>query len=148
MAASEAAVVVCGNCVWSWHCGGRDDEFEALLSLAIGGGDMFDKAVANQTKWSNPPFHTNDLRAGYGLDRASNLGLGQYYGQKGGNGAGWGDWIQFNGDWGLVVCLGGLGGANWGENAYPDFPAVMNLAQSVNWGSNDLFPEFGMPSLA
>jgi hypothetical protein len=29
--------------------GGRDDEFEALLSLAIGGGDKFDKAVADRT---------------------------------------------------------------------------------------------------
>jgi SAM-dependent methyltransferase len=29
--------------------GGRDDEFDALWSLAIGGGDAFDKAVADRT---------------------------------------------------------------------------------------------------
>jgi len=105
---------------------------------------MLDKAVANQTKWTG---HTSDLRAGYGLDRARNLRGGQYYGQKGGSGAGWGDWIQFNGEWGLVVCLGGNGGPSWGNNAYPDFPDVMNIAQTVNWGPNDLFLQFGMPAL-
>jgi len=105
---------------------------------------MFDKALANQSKWSG---HTDDLRAGFGLDAARHLGGSHYYGQKGGSGVGWGDWIQFSGDWGLVVCLGGVGGSGWGNNAYPDFPSVMNIARAVNWGPNDLFPQFGMPSL-
>jgi hypothetical protein len=34
-----------------------------------------------------------------------------------------------------------------GQSLYPDFPAVMNIAKSVQWGSQDLFPQFGMPSL-
>ncbi len=33
--------------------------------------------------------------------------------------------------------------ANW----YPDYPSVMNIAKSASWGSADLFPQFGMPSL-
>lgn len=105
---------------------------------------MFDMAVKNQMNWKG---RTKDLRAGYGLDAAGNLGGGQYYGQKGGSGIGWGDWVEFNGDWGLVVCLGGVGAPNWGDNAYPDFPDVMNIARKASWGE-DLFPRFGMPALA
>jgi CubicO group peptidase (beta-lactamase class C family) len=105
---------------------------------------MLEKAVANQMKWNG---RTQDLRAGYGLDAARHLGGERFYGQKGGSGAGWGDWIQFSGEWGLVVCLGGNGGPGWGHDAYPDFPGVMNLAEKVNWGPEDLFPQFGMPSL-
>jgi hypothetical protein len=41
-------------------------------------------------------------------------------------------------------------GAEWtpdGEGIYPDFPALMDIATNVNWGSNDWFPHYGMPSL-
>jgi CubicO group peptidase (beta-lactamase class C family) len=34
-------------------------------------------------------------------------------------------------------------GGDW----YPDFPEVINAAKAQNWGSADLFPTFGMPSL-
>jgi len=45
------------------------------------------------------------------------------------------------------MCLAGNSGPGWGHNQYPDFPGVINLAEKVNWGSEDLFPQFGMPSL-
>ena len=35
-------------------------------------------------------------------------------------------------------------GGDW----YPDFPEVINAAKTQNWGAADLFPTFGMPSLA
>ena len=94
-------------------------------------------------------------RAGYGFDELyespSNphglgvLGSGQFYGQKGGSLASCGAELQFNGDWGFTM-LSGSGNPNQGW--YPDFPAVMNIAKSTNWGAGDLFPQFGMPSLS
>jgi hypothetical protein len=29
---------------------------------------------------------------------------------------------------------------------YPDFPAVMNAARRIDWGTTDLFERFGMQS--
>ena len=84
-------------------------------------------------------------RAGYGFDFVSNLGNHSFYGQKGGSLATSGNVLEFNGDWGLIMCWAGTGvaDATW----YPDFPAVMNVARNIDWGSTDLFPLYGMPSL-
>jgi hypothetical protein len=85
-------------------------------------------------------------RSGYGFDALSALSGGQFYGQKGGdlpetcNSV-----IQINGDWGFVMLWAGppVAATSW----YPDYPSVMNIAKGVDWGTTDLFPSFGMPSL-
>ena len=87
-------------------------------------------------------------RAGYGLDDASDLGGGSFYGQKGGLIINAASVTEFNGDWGFVAVFGSpaqqIGVTPpW----YPKWPDVMTIAQGVNWGNADLFPDFGMPSL-
>jgi CubicO group peptidase (beta-lactamase class C family) len=85
-------------------------------------------------------------RAGYGFDGLKMLGGGQFYGQKGGSLPTSNDVLEFNGDWGFVMLWGSpptAAEANW----YPDYPSVMNIAKSTAWGSQDLFPQFGMSSL-
>jgi CubicO group peptidase (beta-lactamase class C family) len=87
-------------------------------------------------------------RAGYGLDDASDLGGGSFYGQKGGLIINAASVAEFDGDWGFVAVFGSpaqqIGVVPpW----YPKWPDVMTIAQGINWGSTDLFPDFGMPSL-
>jgi CubicO group peptidase (beta-lactamase class C family) len=84
-------------------------------------------------------------RAGYGLDGAARGGE-NYYGQKGGDLTTSQNVLQFNGEWGFAV--------NWashlrdtGVHWYPNFPEVMSIATKVDWGTADLFPNFGMPTL-
>ncbi len=93
--------------------------------------------------------NTNNQRAGYGLDGAALNGNGSFYGQKGGLMADAASVLQFNDQWGFVLCFGSPAqqdvqppSPSW----YPNFPAVMNVAKSVNW-TEDLFPLYGMPSL-
>jgi hypothetical protein len=90
----------------------------------------------------------SDEFAGYGFDTVNNLGLGSFYGQKGGLLNDAASVLQFNGEWGFVVV--------WGSPAqvptktpswHPDYDAVMNIAKTVDWSGTDLFPHFGMPSL-
>ena len=55
---------------------------------------------------------------------------------------------EFNGDWGFVAVFGSpaqqIGVTPpW----YPKWPDIMTIAQGVNWGNADLFPDFGMPLL-
>ena len=104
---------------------------------------MLDNAVANQAAWGGGK--SPDLRAGHGFDGAASQGGGRYYGQKGGSLATSGNVLEINGDWGLAMCWGGKASAapNW----YPDYPAVMDIAKAAAWGTSDLFPTFGMPSL-
>ncbi len=85
-------------------------------------------------------------RAGYGLDSAAARGGENFYGQKGGDLLTSQNVLQFNGEWGFAV--------NWashltniGVRWYPNFPEMMSIATKVDWGSGDLFPGFGMPSL-
>jgi len=47
--------------------------------------------------------------------------------------------------WSESVTKGGK--ATAATSWYPDYPAVMNIAKNAAWGSGDLFPQFGMPSL-
>ena len=84
-------------------------------------------------------------RAGYGLDDARNQGNDRFYGQKGGLIANAASVFQFDGDWGFVALWGST--AYRGNRVYPDFHGVMDTARELNWGSTDLFPEFGMRSL-
>ena len=84
-------------------------------------------------------------RAGYGFDYLQNFDNGQFYGQKGGSLDSSGNVLQFNGDWGFAMQWGGV--AKAATSWYPDYPAVMNIAKSVSWSAEDLFPYFGMPSL-
>jgi CubicO group peptidase (beta-lactamase class C family) len=87
-------------------------------------------------------------RAGYGFDWVQNLGNGQFWAQKGGSLGSSASVLQFNGDWGFTMLWGnGQPGQLPNQPWYPNFPAVMNIATATNWGSGDLFPQFGMPSL-
>ena len=86
-------------------------------------------------------------RAGYGLDGATNYGGGSFYGQKGGLIVDAASVVQFNGQWGFALCFGGPAQPTTGAVWYPNFDSVMTIATSTNWGTTDLFPEFGMPSL-
>jgi CubicO group peptidase (beta-lactamase class C family) len=87
-------------------------------------------------------------RAGYGLDFIASHGGGNFYGQKGGDVQNAASVFQFNDEWGFVALWGSpaivpVGQPSW----YPNFDAVMNVAKAVDWGTTDLFPEFGMRSL-
>jgi CubicO group peptidase (beta-lactamase class C family) len=90
-------------------------------------------------------------RAGYGLDDASNLGGGNFYAQKGGLIIDAASVLQFDDQWGFVLCFGSPAqlpnppypAPSW----YPDFPGVMDIAKKTDWGTTDLFPLFGMPWL-
>jgi len=84
-------------------------------------------------------------RAGYGFDALVDQGGGNFYGQKGGSLASSGNVLELNGQWGFALCWGGK--ATAATNWYPDYPTVMNIAKNVPWGTGDLFPQFGMPSL-
>jgi CubicO group peptidase (beta-lactamase class C family) len=84
-------------------------------------------------------------RAGYGFDVLVNHGGGNFYGQKGGSLESSGNVLQLNDQWGFALCWGGK--ATAATSWYPDYPTVMNIAKNATWGSADLFPQFGMPSL-
>jgi CubicO group peptidase (beta-lactamase class C family) len=86
------------------------------------------------------------VRAGYGLDGAANRGGGNFYGQKGGNINDAASVLHFDDQLGYALCFGSTAqspGAVW----YPDFSPMIIIANKVNWGTTDLFPLFGMPSL-
>jgi CubicO group peptidase (beta-lactamase class C family) len=87
------------------------------------------------------------LRAGYGFDDVNNLGNGQFYAQKGGSLGSSASSLQFNKDWGFTMLWGNGEPGEPNQPWYPDFPQVMNIAMTADWGSGDLFPQFGMPSL-
>ena len=103
---------------------------------------MMNNAVSTLGQWKGK---TNDLRAGHGWDGAAALGNHQFYGQKGGSLNTTGNVLQFNGDWGFAMCWGGKPGAAAGW--YPNYPDVMNIARNALADAEDLFPQFGMPSL-
>jgi CubicO group peptidase (beta-lactamase class C family) len=84
-------------------------------------------------------------RHGHGLDVAKDLGNDRFYGQKGGSLSTSWNVLQMNGDYGFALCWAGVPdpGVRW----YPDFPAVMNVARRIDWGTTDLFEQFGMRPL-
>jgi CubicO group peptidase (beta-lactamase class C family) len=87
-------------------------------------------------------------RAGYGLDAVAAQNPGFYYGQKGGEIINAASVLQFNGEWGFVLCFGSPAQVpNQTPVWYPDFAPMMEIATTTSWSSNDLFPDFGMPSL-
>jgi CubicO group peptidase (beta-lactamase class C family) len=87
-------------------------------------------------------------RAGYGLDYARDDTGGNFYGQKGGEIIDAASVLQFNDQWGFVLCFGSPAQVDGVTPSwYPDYPAVMDIAKSTDWGTSDLFPHFGMPSL-
>jgi hypothetical protein len=101
---------------------------------------MLNRAAALQAAGNN--------RAGYGLDAVATQNPGFCYGQKGGliiNAAGV---LQFSGEWGFVLCFGSPAQVPNQEPVwYPDFTPMMEIATTTSWSSNDLFPDFGIPSL-
>jgi CubicO group peptidase (beta-lactamase class C family) len=107
--------------------------------------DMLSAGAAVKISTASDCPNNPDSRSGYGFDRLTKLGNGKFYGQKGGSLDTSGNVLQINGDWGFAMCWGGKATAASGW--YPDYPAVMNIAKAVAWGSTDLFPQFGMPPL-
>ncbi|MDQ3983317.1 MAG: serine hydrolase [Actinomycetota bacterium] len=99
---------------------------------------MMDNAIACQAAFSE--------RAGHGFDRAATRSGGRYYGQKGGSLSTSGNVFQLDGEWGVIVNWGGKPLSPKAAGWYPNFPAVMDLAESATW-SVDLFPQFGMQAL-
>jgi hypothetical protein len=56
--------------------------------------------------------------------------------------------VQFDDQWGFMLCFGSPAQVDGVTPSwYPDFPAVMNVAKSTNWGTTNLFPQFGMSPL-
>lgn len=91
---------------------------------------------------------TYGSRAGHGFDGCGKLSGGKYRAQKGGSLDSSGNVLSFDGDWGLVMNWAGKQIAPYdGKSWYPYFPAVLDIAKKANWGTTDLFPTFGMPSL-
>ncbi len=88
-------------------------------------------------------------RAGYGLDWAIDRHDGSFYGQKGGQIRNAASVLKFDGEWGFALCWGspGYSGLASPGPVYPDYEAVMSIARNTDWGTTDLFPQFGMPSL-
>jgi CubicO group peptidase (beta-lactamase class C family) len=87
-------------------------------------------------------------RGGYGFDDTRDYGAGRFYGQKGGELSDAASVLQFDDQWGFMLCFGSpaqIDGVT--PSWYPDFPAVMNVAKNTNWGTTDLFPQFGMSPL-
>jgi len=122
-----------------------------LVAILIDQNDnpVLTRATITQMLTNAVNLNKNNPRAGYGLDGARLNSDGSFYGQKGGLIADAASVFQFNDQWGFVLCFGSPAQQDvqppypsW----YPDFPAVMNIAQTVNW-TQDLFPLFGMPAL-
>ena len=103
---------------------------------------MMNNAVSTVQTWMRK---TTDLRAGHGWDGAGAQPNDRYYGQKGGSLDTSGNVLQISGDWGFAMCWGGKATAASGW--YPDYPEVMNVAKSALANAQDLFPQYGMPSL-
>ena len=127
-----------------------------LIAILISQKDNASVTRATLTKMLNAGAAMSaagNSRAGYGFDSVNALSGGQFYAQKGGSLGSSASVLQFNGDWGFPMLWGngqpGTSGvaAPPGPSWYPDFPEVMNIATATDWGSGDLFPQFGMPSL-
>ena len=101
---------------------------------------MLNNAVAAGMKFGS--------RAGHGFDTVRAQTNNRFYGQKGGTLDTSRNVLQFDGDWGFVCNR--TASAEWtpdGKGIYPDFPSLMDIAKNMSWGSNDLFPHYGMPAL-
>jgi CubicO group peptidase (beta-lactamase class C family) len=102
---------------------------------------MFNAATATITRKNG----TVTGMRGHGWDSCSPQSGGGFYAQKGGL---WHDdqsCVRHSpNDISMAVAWGHwLTGGDW----YPDFPEVINAAAAHDWGTTDLFPTFGMPSL-
>jgi hypothetical protein len=92
---------------------------------------------------------------GHGFDTAFviDAGTGTYYGMKGGSiPESNQNCIRYQtGDLSMVICWNrsdiGEGFPPSDAWWYPDFPAVLAAARKQAWGTSDLFPLYGMPSL-
>jgi CubicO group peptidase (beta-lactamase class C family) len=85
-------------------------------------------------------------RHGHGFDAAADRGNGAFKCYKGGSLPSTWSLLQFDGDFGFCVAWSG-GVPEKDASWYPNLPTVMRIARREKWG-DDLFPEFGMPSLA
>jgi len=103
--------------------------------------DMMINAVKNQQKFGDS--------AGHGWNGAKLLSGGKFWAQKGGALQTSGNVVQINGDWGFAMSWAGKLIAPYkGQDWYPNFPAVMNIATNATWPPTDLFLQpYGMPSL-
>ncbi|MBV9363322.1 MAG: serine hydrolase [Solirubrobacterales bacterium] len=101
--------------------------------------------TAATATFTNTSGQVSGMRA-HGWDAAAAEPNGGWYGQKGG--------LIFDAQSCLHLSTDDISmSVVWGHwptggDWYPDFPEVINTAKTQNWGSTDLFPTFGMPSLA
>jgi CubicO group peptidase (beta-lactamase class C family) len=102
---------------------------------------MFQAATATVTL---PNGSVSGMR-GHGWDYCSSEPGNGWYAQKGGSLAGDQSCLRHStNDISMAVAWGhSIVDGDW----YPDFPEVIKPAIAQNWGSTDLFPTFGMPSL-
>jgi CubicO group peptidase (beta-lactamase class C family) len=124
-----------------------------IISMLTSGATLWTLVNNGTVKNVENPQNT---RAGYGFDEVhaspynphnlGTLGSGQFYGQKGGEITAAQTVLQFDGDWGFVMLWAGKAPKpDWGV-WYPDYQAVISIAQQVQW-SQDLFSGYGMPPL-
>ena len=93
---------------------------------------------------SNPDFKAHGYH-GFDAVGTSDAAKGLYWGYKGGSLSTSQNTIYFERDgYSLVVCWNGT--TPQGESWYPGFPSVLNAARQKDWGTTDLFPQYGMPS--
>jgi CubicO group peptidase (beta-lactamase class C family) len=122
----------------------------AALSLTAADNPMLAPAeitamiTAATATFTNTNGQVSGMR-GHGWDSANAEPSGGWYAEKGG--------LIFDAQSCLHLSTNDISmSVLWGHwpvggDWYPDFPEVINAAKAQNWGSADLFPTFGMPSL-
>jgi CubicO group peptidase (beta-lactamase class C family) len=120
----------------------------AMLDIRTNNPVLTPAAIANL-------FTLAQASGGHGFDMGQVIDAanGVYYAQKGGSlPESSQNVVRYStNDFSMVLCWNrsditeGSGGDGWW---YPDYPALLTVARAQSWGNQDLFPSFGMPSLA
>lgn len=123
--------------------------------------NMFTHASQAIGALSGPKANPQGFHGAQGWDgRSPNPGTDNWYAQKGGSYAGAGATMRLSMggiSMAFVVShqpvgrgapqLDGQGKTVYPDQCYPDWPAIIGPAESTDWGTTDLFPSYGMPSL-
>ncbi|ADB41530.1 serine hydrolase [Spirosoma linguale] len=109
----------------------KDDTITTMLANAA--------AASSNPKLSAHGYH------GFDAVGVTDVAKGLYWGYKGGSLSTSQNTIYFERDgYSLVICWNGT--TPLGESWYPNFPSVLTVAKQQDWGTTDLFPQYGMPS--
>jgi CubicO group peptidase (beta-lactamase class C family) len=86
-------------------------------------------------------------RAGHGFDVVAHAGSssGNFHANKGGAIHAAQSVFYYDSDDISMVLVWNT--SNMIKGWFPNFPAVLNVANNIDWSAKDLFPQFGMPSL-